>query len=122
MLILGFAYKPVTLVVGLMIFGVGVSITNPLLSTLASRLAGDEQQGAVLGFAQSSGTLGRTIGPTWSAFLLDRFGATAPFIGGAIAAVFSFIVGLSVRADVAAPSGSEAEPGHSPPPKPGPEA
>jgi MFS family permease len=114
MLLIGFARTPSTLIPGLILFGVGIAITNPSLASIASRLARDEQQGAILGFAQSAGTLGRTIGPTWGGFLFRTFGSTAPFMSGAIAAVFSLIIGLSVRASVAAIS---AEP-RPPPPDP----
>jgi MFS family permease len=114
MLLIGFARTAPTLISGLILFGVGIAVTNPSLASIASRLARDEQQGAILGFAQSAGTLGRTIGPTWGGFLFRTFGSTAPFMSGAIAAVFSLIIGLSVRASIAAIS---AEP-RPPPPDP----
>jgi DHA1 family tetracycline resistance protein-like MFS transporter len=97
MLLIGFSQRPATLLVGLVIFGAGVAITNPSLSSLASRFARDEQQGAVLGFAQSAGGLARTVGPIWSGHLFDEFGSTAPFISGAVASLLSFLVGVSVK-------------------------
>jgi MFS family permease len=114
MLLIGFARTPSTLIPGLLLFGVGIAITNPSLASIASRLTRDEQQGAILGFAQSAGTLGRTIGPTWAGFLFRTLGSTAPFMSGAIAAVFSLVIGLSVRSSIAAMS---AEP-RQPPPEP----
>jgi MFS family permease len=97
MLLIGFAERPAMLIAGLVIFGTGVAVTNPSLSSLASRFARDEQQGAVLGFAQSAGGLARTIGPTWSGLLFAELGSTAPFISGAIASLLSFLVGVSVK-------------------------
>ena len=97
MVTIAFSNSSLMLVGGLTLFASGVSITNPLLSTIASQLAKDEQQGAVLGFAQSAGTLGRTIGPSWSGFLFDQLGSTAPFLSGAVAASLSFIVGVSLK-------------------------
>jgi DHA1 family tetracycline resistance protein-like MFS transporter len=75
-------------------FGIGLAIMQPMLSTLASRFAGRERQGAVLGVAQSAGGLARTVGPIATGFLYDLFGPSAPFASGAgIAAV---AVGLAV--------------------------
>jgi predicted MFS family arabinose efflux permease len=75
-------------------FGVGLAIMQPMLSTLASRFAGRERQGAVLGVAQSAGGLARTVGPIATGFLYDLLGPSAPFASGAgIAAV---AVGLAV--------------------------
>jgi predicted MFS family arabinose efflux permease len=75
-------------------FGIGLAMVQPMLSTLASRFAGREQQGAVLGVAQSAGGLARTVGPIATGFLYDAFGPSAPFAtGGAVAAVS---VGLAV--------------------------
>jgi MFS family permease len=114
MILIGLSRSAATLIPGLVLFGVGVAITNPSLASIASRLARDEQQGAVLGFAQSAGTLGRTIGPTWAGFLFYRFGSTAPFLSGAMAALFSLLVGMTVRTSIAAIS-SDPRP---PPPEP----
>lgn len=122
MLMIGFSRSAWTLIPGLVLFGVGVAITNPSLASIASRLARDEQQGAVLGFAQSAGTLARTIGPTWSGFLYETFSsATAPFMSGAIAAIFSFVIGLTVR-DSLTSTGDDAQAGGSGPQKQSPRA
>lgn len=99
MLLIGFGHTSAPVIGGLVLVGSGIALTNPSLSSLASRLARDEQQGAVLGFAQSAGGLARTVGPPWSGFLYEHLGPASPFIGGAITAAFSFLVGLSVRAD-----------------------
>ena len=84
---IGLSHHPGPLLVGLFILAFGLGVTQPLLSSIASELAGAEQRGAVLGFAQSAGGLARTIGPTLSGFLYVGLGAGAPFLGGAIVAV-----------------------------------
>jgi len=83
------AHRSGPLLVGLFILALGLGITQPLLSSIASELAGAERRGAVLGFAQSAGGLARTIGPTLSGFLYVGLGAGAPFAGGALVAVLA---------------------------------
>src|SRR5262249_47397792 len=68
---------------GLACLGAGLGVTNPVLSSLASELAGPTRQGAVLGVAQSAGGLARTVGPTGVGFLYEQLGPGASFIGGA---------------------------------------
>lgn len=104
---IAFAHSSVMLLGSLTVFGFGVAITNPSLSTIASRLAPAEQQGAVLGFAQSAGTLGRTIGPTWSGLLFTYLGSEAPFLSGATAAVLSLGIALSLKMTGSSSAGAE---------------
>ena len=85
------------LLAGLLLLGLGLGVTQPLLSSIASEYAGTEQRGAVLGFAQSAGGLARTVGPTLSGFLFEGIGAGAPFAGGAMAAMVAFVLALSLR-------------------------
>jgi MFS family permease len=86
------------LVLGLALLGFGLGVTNPVLSTLASEYAGPSRQGVVLGFAQSSGGLARTIGPIGSGILYARIGPAAAFVGGAVAATGALSLALAVRA------------------------
>jgi MFS transporter, DHA1 family, tetracycline resistance protein len=85
------------LVTGVTLVGTGFGLSIPLLSTLASTIAGEERQGAVLGFAQSSGGLARTVGPVWGGFLFAHLGTGAPFTGGAIAAGLALVVGVMLK-------------------------
>jgi MFS family permease len=101
MVFVSVAYQPVLLITGLLLFAFGSGVTNPSLSSLASRFAPPDQQGAVLGMAQSAGGLARTIGPTWAGFLFTQLGSGAPFVGGAVAATLSTLVGLTLRARLA---------------------
>jgi MFS family permease len=98
MLLISAAHLPGQLIGGLALFGVGIGVTNPAISSLASRFAPDDQQGAVLGVVQSAGGLARVIGPTAAGMLFAALGPGAPFLGGAAAAGVSLIVGLYLRA------------------------
>lgn len=102
MYVLSFAASAWTVVGGVAIFGLGMGLTTPSLSSLASRFAPPDRQGEVLGIAQSAGGLARAIGPTWSGFLFAWLGARAPFLGGVVAAGLGVVVGLYLKARVAA--------------------
>ena len=102
MALIGTAQQPWMVIVGLVFVGVGLGVTNPLLSVIAAHLAGGESRGVVLGFAQSSGGLARTVGPLWGGFLFSHISTGAPFFGGAVAAGLSSIVVLFLRSNAAA--------------------
>jgi predicted MFS family arabinose efflux permease len=91
------AHGSVTMMGGLGLFGIGFGLTNPLLSTLASQLAGSERQGVILGFAQSSGGLARTLGPVACGVLYTHLGPASAFVGGACSAFAALVVAWVVR-------------------------
>jgi MFS family permease len=91
------------LVLGLVLLGLGLGVTQPLLSTIASQYAGASRTGALLGVAQSAGGLARTVGPTVSGLLYKELGSGAPFVGGALVAVAALSVALSMRGAMRAP-------------------
>jgi MFS family permease len=84
------------LIVGLLLLGLGLGVTQPLLASIAARYAGSENRGALLGYSQSSGGLARSVGPTLAGLLYNGISPGAPFIGGAISAaiVFALAIGL----------------------------
>jgi MFS family permease len=92
------AYSTWALLLGLTLLGIGFSLTNPLLSTIASERAGRSQQGVVLGLGQSAGGAARTVGPLIMGAVYTRVGATAAFQTGALAAFLALIVAAFVRA------------------------
>jgi MFS family permease len=92
------AHSSVALVAGLALMGIGLGVTNPVLSTLASEYAGAGRQGVVLGFAQSAGGLARTVGPIGAGVLYRRIDPGAPFVGGALAAMTALVLSLTIRA------------------------
>ena len=93
------AYHFGPLIAGLLLLAVGLGVTQPMLSSIASEYAGGEQRGAVLGFAQSAGGLARTVGPVLSGFLFEGLGAGAPFEGGAVAAMLAFVLTFGLHGE-----------------------
>jgi multidrug resistance protein len=73
----------------------GMGFNNPSLSSMVSRLTDPNDQGAVLGLAQSLGSLGRIVGPAWGGFLFDRYGPTAPYMSAAAIMTLAFLVALA---------------------------
>ena len=61
------------------IFAVGNSLSTPALTSLASKSAGANEQGGILGVTQAAASLARAVGPTISALLiysaLETYGA-----------------------------------------------
>ncbi|MEO7114046.1 MAG: MFS transporter [Polyangiaceae bacterium] len=95
----GIGVSPVAygMVGALIVFAIALGLTQPVLAALASQYAGQEQQGAVLGFAQSSGSLARAVGPLLWGVLYQHFGPTASFLGGSVAAIGACFVALGAR-------------------------
>lgn len=87
-----------TAVAGLVAIAVGLGVDVPMLSSIASTYAGRRSQGAVLGFAQSSGGLARTLGPVCGGWLYARVAPGAPFVASAISAACCVFVALRLRA------------------------
>ncbi|WP_254380355.1 MFS transporter, partial [Corallococcus exiguus] len=81
---------------------------TPCLSALVSLHAPMEQQGAVLGAYQASGSLGRIIGPALGGLLFTRLGPTAPYGTGAVLVALGGLLALSLVTQVRL-SGAGAE-------------
>jgi MFS family permease len=95
--VVGLAGDPIAIVAGVSLIAIGFGIAVPILSTLASTYAGEQSQGAVLGFAQSSGGLARTVGPVWGGYLYAHIGPGAPFAGGSVSALVALVLGVALR-------------------------
>ena len=79
------------------IVSVGNGLNAPSLSSLISRTASGNEQGAVLGVNQAGGALARVLGPVVGTSLL-AFGSGIPFItGGAVLFVAGAFAALAVR-------------------------
>lgn len=100
MLLISQAYSPVSLILGAALFALGTAITNPCVSSLASRYAPSDMQGTVLGVSQSSGGLARAIGPTAGGYLY-KINEGMPFMVGSVAAAISLSLGLLLNVKVA---------------------
>ncbi|HEY6463097.1 MAG TPA: MFS transporter, partial [Polyangiaceae bacterium] len=93
----GWFHTPVPFVASLGVFLVGLGIVQPMLASVASRLAPRAHQGTVLGVAQSAGGLARTVGPTASGFLYDARGPSSPFAWSAVVAAVSVLLAAWLR-------------------------
>lgn len=60
------------LLIGIAFFAVGNSMSSPALTSLASKVASEEEQGKALGVLQSGASLARAVGPLIGAFLLNN--------------------------------------------------
>ena len=60
----------------------GFGLAGPALSGLVSRRAMAQEQGVLLGTAQSVSSLTRVIGPVWAGLLFDKIGPAAPYWAG----------------------------------------
>jgi MFS transporter, DHA1 family, tetracycline resistance protein len=86
-----------TLLLGILGIAIGMGVNGPVLSTMASDFAGEKRRGAVLGFAQASGGLARTVGPSLSGFLFTTFSSGTPFLSGAVASALLAGLALTLR-------------------------
>ena len=69
-----------TVLLGLTFITMGNALFFPSSSSLASKHAPENEQGAALGAFQAAGNLGRVITPTFSGVVFAVYGTTAPFV------------------------------------------
>lgn len=62
----------------------GYGLAGPALAGILSSRAGADEQGALLGTAQSAASLTRIIGPVWAGAVFDHLGQGAPYWSGAV--------------------------------------
>jgi len=101
LVVIGTADTAGPLVAGTLAVGVGVGLVLPSLATVAADLAGPHEQGTVLGFAQSSGGLGRTLGPLAAGALYTRLGPPAPFLSAAATAAIAVALAVALALTLA---------------------
>lgn len=80
--------------VSLVPLALGIGLGHPTVSSLISKVAGDDEQGRVQGAASAVESLGRTVGPVWGNASLARFGEGMPYISAAV--VLLVTLGLTV--------------------------
>ncbi len=110
LVVLAFARGIPVLAVAVSALAIGMGLTQPSLNSLISRRAGAEEQGEVLGVAQSVGSLSRVLGPAAAGLLFTQLGRASPFFWGAALVVAAFAAALGLvrsrpRAGLAEPSG-----------------
>jgi len=70
----------------------GLGAMQPSLNSLISRRAGAEEQGEVMGVAQSIGSLSRVLGPLLAGALFAGLGRDSPFLVGTLLVVVAALV------------------------------
>jgi len=79
-------------ILALLSFGTGIN--NPSITGLLSRSSHADEQGGIMGIAQSMASLGRIIGPIWGGYTFDALGFRWPFISAAIFMSFAFLLSI----------------------------
>ena len=118
LLVLPFARTLPPLVVAVSALAIGMGAMQPSLNSLISRRAGAEEQGEVMGVAQSIGSLSRVLGPVIAGALFEGFGRNSPFLCGAVLVGAALLLSWRLPRTIAAtvvlpaqpPSGSRARP------------
>lgn len=104
LLVLPFAREVPALVVALTALALGMGAMQPSLSSLISRRAETDEQGEVMGVAQSVGSLSRVLGPIIAGSLFGEFGRRSPFLWGAALVGCALLVGWRVPRGIAVAS------------------
>ena len=92
LLLLPFARAVPSLAAAVSALALGMGAMQPSLSSLISRRAGKDEQGGILGVAQSIGSLSRVLGPIIAGVLFADVGRNSPFFWGAVLVVLSLLV------------------------------
>ncbi len=79
-------------IIALLSFGAGIN--NPSIHSLLSKLSRSEEQGGIMGIAQSMASLGRILGPMWGGYVFDAIGVEWPFISGGLLMSLAFLLSL----------------------------
>ena len=81
--------------VGLGLMAAGQGLTSPMLSTLLSRAADEDEQGGTLGLGQSLAAAARAVGPLGAGWLYDRAMGAPYAAAAAVMVLAAFLVGTS---------------------------
>jgi MFS family permease len=90
---------------------VGMGMMQPSLNSLISRRAGAEEQGQVMGLAQSVGSLARVLGPISAGALFEGFGRHSPYFWGAALVVCAILLSWRFARTSPAAATPQAPPG-----------
>ncbi len=82
--------------IAIIILSIGNGILQPVVVTMISKYAPENNQGAVLGFSQSISALGRVLGPLWGGFAYDFIGFRSPFLTGSIISFLALLLGYKM--------------------------
>jgi MFS family permease len=85
----------------------GMGAMQPSLNSLISRRAASDEQGEVMGVAQSVGALSRVLGPLIAGGLFTALGRNSPFLWGAVLVAGALAIAWQVPRGIALASGPE---------------
>lgn len=94
MLWLGVASGGAAVYVGCLLVALGSSLSNPSLNSLISRATSEDEQGVVLGTAQSLGALARAVAPGIGGWLYTAFQPTAALVVGGVMLLASLLLAV----------------------------
>ncbi len=80
-------------IIALMSFGAGVN--NPSITGLLSRSSGLDEQGGIMGIAQSTASLARVLGPMWGGYTFGSIGIRWPFVSAGLLMGLAFIMSVT---------------------------
>jgi MFS transporter, DHA1 family, tetracycline resistance protein len=92
LLLLPFARALPALLLATAALALGMGAMQPSLNSLISRRAGADEQGGILGVAQSVGSLARVLGPMIAGSLFAGLGRSSPFLWGTLLVFLSLCV------------------------------
>ncbi len=79
------------LILAVLSFGAGIN--NPSITALLSKCSSTDDQGGIMGIAQSMASLGRILGPTWGGWTF-KMTLAAPFVTGGLFMGLAFALSL----------------------------
>jgi len=99
LLMIGLAFIPYGInITGVIIItcvmSVGTGILQPILLSLVSKVAPENEQGIVLGVNQSFSSFARMLGPLWGGFSYQYLGYQIPFLTGAFFVLLVFLFSI----------------------------
>jgi MFS transporter, DHA1 family, tetracycline resistance protein len=89
---IAFATNLVLMGITITLLSFGHSFTNPSIMGSISLLSGEEEQGKVMGSAQSAASLGRIVGPAMGGFLYGNLTISAPFLASGLIIFLALII------------------------------
>ena len=81
------------------ILTLGNGLATPVLTSLISQYAPENERGELLGIYQSTQSLGRIVGPNLGGTLFNFIAAGAPFVAGGIIMLGAFALAIRLRGD-----------------------
>jgi MFS family permease len=94
-----------------MLLALGMGLLNPSVNSLLSRRARADNQGGILGVAQSASSLARIVGPAIAGALFGSEGRNAPYYLGTAIMLVVLVLALGLLRD---PPPLPAAAGHAP--------